>query len=316
MPEIMNLKSISKSYGKILALEDISLSLNEGEILVLLGPNGSGKSTLVRIIASLIQPDAGEIYRNGYTRESKKLHFYSQLGLLFDLSIHWDKLSGYENAWFFAKNYGLSNKDASVRLEELFKWSNLWEKKDDLVQTYSFGMKRKLALIETLIHKPKLLLLDEPTMGLDYKSRIAFYTLLKNEAEKGTSIVLATNDVNEAAFLAHKVAFMDKGRILLLDTPKNLMNSLETFVKIEITLALPIDLTFLKEISDIQYLKILENEVNQFKAEILLKPENLNNSTGILARIINLIAVNRGILLNFNIKNPSLGDIFIKLTGD
>ena len=112
-----------------------------------------------------------------------------------------------------------------------------------------------------------------------------------------------------------KVAFLDKGRILMLDTPKRLMDSLQTFVRVEITLAFPINLDFLKEIDEIKYQKILETEGNNFLIELLLKPKSFNESTRILAKIINIIASHNGMLLNFNIKNPNLGDIFIKLGG-
>ncbi len=315
MSQIMNLKSLSKKYGSNIAIKNVTLKINEGEILVLLGPNGSGKSTLLKIIATLISPDSGYVTFKSFIKKKKDSNFFQSLGFLFDESIHWEKLTGYENAWFFAKNYGLNSIEATKRLDYLFKWSNLYDKKDDLVASYSFGMKRKLALIESLIHQPKVLLLDEPTIGLDYKSRLAFYTLLKNEAERGTSIVLATNDVNEAALLADKVAFFDKGQILMLDTPKNLMNSLQTFARIELSLAFPIELNFLNEIEEVKHHHILEREENNFQIELLIKPKSFNESTKIIANIINLIATNNGVLLNFNIKNPNLGDIFIKLEG-
>ena len=219
----LTLQSISKSYGKNRVLDGIDLEVHKGEIFVLLGSNGCGKSTLLRIMATLLKPDSGEALLFGSKGSPEILR---RVGIMFDHTAHWDKLTGYENAWMFARSYGLTNKVAASRLDGLFKWIGLWERRDEAVASYSYGMRRKLSLIEALVHEPDLLLMDEPSMGLDYTSRLAIYSHLRQLAEKGIAIVLSTNDVSEAELLASRVALLKKGHIIALDRPDHLVASL------------------------------------------------------------------------------------------
>ena len=225
MTEIVSLSDVGKFYGKNPVLKEINFNVKKGELLVLLGSNGSGKTTLLRIISTLSTPDRGFVRLFG-TIKKKRETILKDIGMLFDQPIHWEHLSGYQNAWFFARSHALSKLITESRLNHLFKWINLQEKKDDLVKTYSYGMKRKLALIETLTHQPKILLLDEPTMGLDYTSRLVLFDLLKTITKSGSAIILATNDVNEAALIAHKVLLLKKGNIIAYGEPKELMDPL------------------------------------------------------------------------------------------
>ncbi|MFX1339073.1 MAG: ABC transporter ATP-binding protein [Promethearchaeota archaeon] len=316
MTEVVSLNDVWKFYGKNQVLKEINFKVKKGELLVLLGSNGSGKTTLLRLISTLSNPDKGFIRLFGTQIENNKKSIRRDIGMLFDQPIHWEHLSGYQNAWFFARSHGLSKQIAESRLNYLFKWINLQEKKNDLVKTYSYGMKRKLALIETLSHQPKILLLDEPSMGLDYTSRLSLFDLLKSIIKSGSTIILATNDVNEAALLAHKVLLLRKGNIVAFGEPKKLMNSLNSMVKFNLKLVFPIPLSPIKEIEGVKGVEIETSKDNEFKMIILTNPKSIKEIPLILAKIFNKIVEIGGFLSSFEVKNPNLGDLFLKLKGD
>ena len=320
MEEIINVRNVWKKYKQSaeFALKDVSLKLFTNEIHVLLGSNGSGKSTLLKLIARLLGLSKGEIlFENTEWNDSAKA-FKREIGVLFDHNAQWEQLTGYENAWFFASSFGLAKQEISSRLEYYFKWLNLWDKKDELVKKYSYGMRRKLTLIECLIHDPKILLLDEPSMGLDYNSRVAFYQNLKERASNGALIIVASNDVNEAAFLADKVTILSEGKVIATGEPKELMKSLKPYIKINISLNVPIRLDNLRKIEGLTELEIVDNEkgINDFKIMILAKPKEISNYSMVLADIVNEIVKENGQIQYIDIKSPNLGDLFLKLRGE
>jgi ABC-2 type transport system ATP-binding protein len=301
------LDSVSKFYGKVKALDEVSLQVGKSEILALLGPNGSGKSTLLCLLAGLFPPDGGRVVLFGDNRSSAR----RRIGVLFDHAAHWERLTGYENAWFFARSYGLSPREARPRLDDLFRWAGLWEKRDELASTYSYGMRRKLALIEALAHRPGILLLDEPSMGLDYVSRLALYTLLEQEAERGTVIILATNDVHEAALLARRVALMHRGRVLIAGKPTTLVASLEALTRIELRLAVPLSLDPLREIEGVEEAGLDRQEGGSACLRLLIRP-----SQEVLARVVNEVVRQGGVLQGIEVRAPNLGDVFLRFTGE
>lgn len=305
----VNIKNVSKSYGKIRALNDINLEINEGEIFVLLGSNGSGKSTLLKTLATLYSPDRGQLSLFGKDIVSDVSAIQSQIGVLFDNIIHWDRLTGYENAWFFARSYKLSSEEAKSRLDELFKKFNLYDNRNDPVSTYSYGMRRKLAIIEALAHKPKLLLLDEPSMGLDYVSRLVLYDILNKELENNTTIILATNDVSEATMLAHKVALMQKGYVLAVGSPSELIDSLKSINRIDLKLASPLPLDKFKTIKGIEFMEINDKDAKSIEIQFLVwsDPE-------ILANIVSKTVEIGGAILGIDVHEPSLEDVFLRFT--
>ena len=320
MEETINILNVWKKYKQSteFALKDISLKFFTNEIHVLLGFNGSGKSTLLKLIARLLILSKGQILLKNNEWNNSVRAFKREMGVLFDHNAQWEQLTGYENAWFFASSYGLAKQEISSRLEYYFKWLNLWDKKDELVKKYSYGMRRKLTLIECLIHDPKILLLDEPSMGLDYHSRVAFYQNLKERASDGALIIVASNDVNEAAFLADKVTILDKGKVVATGEPKELMKSLKPYIKINISLNFPIRLANLRKVEGLTELEIIDNEkgTNNFKIMILAKPKEISSYSMVLADIVNEIVKENGQIQHIDIKNPNLGDLFLKIKSE
>ncbi len=211
LPDLaVQLVEVSKYYGRKQALSSVSFSLKGGRV-VFLGPNGSGKTTLMKIMAGLIVPDRGSVRIFDEPLLPGRESFRSRIGYLFDHSVHWEALTGWENAYFFARSFGMGRKESEERMSQLFERLNMTDVKDDPVSTYSYGMRRKLALIETMVHRPDILLLDEPSIGLDLSSRSALYGLLGEEAKRGSTVIISTNDINEARHIADEVLLILRG---------------------------------------------------------------------------------------------------------
>jgi ABC-2 type transport system ATP-binding protein len=199
---------------------DVSLAVGAGEILGLLGPNGSGKSTLLRVLSTAIAPDSGAFRIGGADGVEERRRVRAKMGLMVDRPTHYGDLSGWANAYFFARAYGMEEGKATGTLAELFDYFDLAEYRDDRVKTYSYGMGKKLALIEAVAHGPEVLLLDEPSLGLDYTSRLAYQKKIRELAGAGTAIVLASNQVDEVEALCDRVVFLHRGRLVAEGTPE------------------------------------------------------------------------------------------------
>ncbi len=308
MPPI-EVQKISRAFGTIRALDDITLEVDPGEIFGLLGPNGSGKSTLLRILSLLISPSSGSISLLGEAIRERDPFLLKQMGVVFDQDVHYEQLTGYENAWFFGRAYELSPPLLQNRLYHLFKSLSLWDRKDDPVGIYSHGMKRKLALIEALAHQPRLIILDEPSLGLDYYSRMSLYQILRDEADSGASIILATNDVHEARLLCDRVALMHHGRLLATGTPEELIRSLGGFTVLNMLLDRPVSPKILNQVEGIEHSEVREEDGGRFRVTLLARDE-----PHLLPLLIREITQHAS-LLGMEVKRPDLGDVMLQLGG-
>jgi ABC-2 type transport system ATP-binding protein len=300
---VVSVEGLSKMYGGRLALDSIDLALEEGDIMGLIGPNGSGKSTLLRVISGLARPDSGKISLFDGARPKDAL---AHIGTVLDRASHWDRLTAFENAWFFARSCGLSKEEAISRLEELFAWSGLSARQDDPVSTYSYGMRRKLSLIEALVHRPSLLLLDEPSMGLDYSARLDLYNILKAQAKEGRAVMLATNDMVEASAVCSQVALLKCGRILATGWPEDLVESLAALARVELRLAVPMPIGQIMNLDGVE-----EGEVRGNVVHLLVQPRKIS-----LASVIEEASKLGWSVVGVDIKQPGLEDVFLKLAGD
>lgn len=298
------LRDVTKRFGSVRALDRVTLDLGEGEILGLLGPNGSGKSTLLRVIARLVPPDEGTVLLPAFSRAGT--------GVLFDHAAHWEVLTGYENARFFARSYGMDAATADDRLEDLFSLFDLRERRDDPVATYSYGMRRKLGLIEALAHEPSLILLDEPSIGLDYRARVTLAGLLHAAARRGATVVFSTNDLNEAAGLAHRVALLDRGRLLVAGEPSALIGALGARVAIDLRLAAPVDLRAIGRVHGVESV-VAEEREDGVHVTVMVAPDGSSPSS-LLARVIHAVAGEGGVVAGADLRAPGLADIFLAYT--
>jgi len=299
--------NLSYVYPAGRGITEVTLSVAPGEIVGLLGPNGSGKSTLLRTVAGLLRPTTGSLQLFGQAVPPVPASIRRRMGVLFDTPAHFDDLTGWENAAFFAHAYGLPPDEAHDRLAALFERFELTEQAHDVVNRYSYGMGRKLALVEALAHTPDLLLLDEPGVGLDYAARVALAETLRRQADQGAAVILATNDVTEAEQLCHRVIFLHQGRVVACDTPAALLAHLDRSQEITLQLTAPIDLTPLKALPDVMAVSAdAEARVHVLSS----------NGTANIAGLVGAVTAAGGQVLALNVQAPTLGEVFLALTGE
>jgi len=208
--------------SEVRAIDGVDLIVPEGTVLGLLGPNGAGKTTTVRILATLLKPDAGHATVAGFdvVREAQQIR--SVIGLSGQYAAVDENLTGRENLWMFGRLYQLSTGDAKQRADELLRQFDLTDAADRVVKTYSGGMRRRLDLGSALIGRPRLLFLDEPTTGLDPRSRIGMWDVIRNLVRQGTTLLLTTQYLEEADELADTIAVVDRGKIIAKGTSDEL----------------------------------------------------------------------------------------------
>ncbi len=219
-------QSIYKNFGKIKALQAVSFSIHKGELFALLGPNGAGKTTLIKILAGIIPPDKGQVLIDGKDFFKDISTFKKEIGVVPQTINLEPELSLEENLLIHGLIYRMSLKKIKQRIKEVLLFADLLERKKDKVKHLSGGMKRRLLIARALMHEPSILLLDEPTVGLDPQIRRKLWELIKKIQLKGATILLTTHYMEEAEQLADKVAFIHKGKLIVIDTPSNLISSL------------------------------------------------------------------------------------------
>lgn len=217
-----------------MGLHDASLTVAPGQVVVLLGPNGSGKTTLLRLLATDLRARRGSVRLFGREAGSRPGRLRRQIGYVPDEDAHLESLSGMDNAVLFARMAGLKEDAARALASGLLERLGLGEDAAAPVSTWSFGMRRKLLLVEAFLHGPGLLLLDEPTVGLDLPSRAVFRELLRERVAGGAGAVVATNDVSEAGRIASRVVFLHRGRVVLEGSPAELLDELGAATRIEV----------------------------------------------------------------------------------
>ncbi len=221
---MIRIESLEKSYGDIHALKGVSLHIPAGELFAYLGPNGAGKTTTIRILTGLTRLSSGNAYLNGFHIENDKIQAKRQCGLV-PQSINLDQeLTVYENLDIHGRLFHMPAKERSRKIHELLEYIGLSDRKNSPVAQLSGGLKRRLMITRALVHFPKILFLDEPTVGLDAGIRRRIWALIKMINEDGTTIFLTTHYIEEAEFLADRVAFLDEGRVVALDSPQNLIS--------------------------------------------------------------------------------------------
>ncbi len=221
MRTVLKAQSLSKRYGELTAVNDLSLEVYEGEVFGLLGPNGAGKTTSINMICGLLKPDAGQVTIRGEVVTNGDVATRTRVGVCPQNIVLWGQLTCLEQMQFIGEMYGIRGKAARTRAEKLLADLDLIEKRDKLARTLSGGMQRRLNLAMALVHDPEILVLDEPEAGLDPQSRVLVRDYVKSLARQKT-IILTTHNMDEADRVADRVAIMDHGRLLIVDTPEAL----------------------------------------------------------------------------------------------
>lgn len=227
---MISVKNLTKVFkGGFVAVNDVSFEVGKGEIFAFLGPNGAGKSTTIKMLTTLLQPTSGSIALNGYNPAQDADKVRHSFGIVFQDPSLDDELTAYENMEFHGVLYGVEKNLRTKRVEELMKFVELWDRKDNLVKEFSGGMKRRLEIARGLIHHPKILFLDEPTLGLDPQTRNSMWDYLRklNESE-GITVFFTTHYMEEADRIAGRIAIIDHGKIVAHGTSSDLKNKTGT----------------------------------------------------------------------------------------
>jgi ABC-2 type transport system ATP-binding protein len=218
MSDMIVAEKLAYWYGQLVAVDNISFNVAEGEILGFLGPNGAGKTTTVNLLTGLMKPKSGRAVLLGLDMAKNVDRVQGEMGVCFEVTNLYEQMSALENLRFFARLFGINGFDAYALLKRV----GLEGREKDRVETYSKGMKQRLMVARSIVNRPKVLFLDEPTAGLDPTSSEAILKIILEERERGATILLTTHDMVEADKLSDRVAFMDKGKIVALDKPHNL----------------------------------------------------------------------------------------------
>ena len=223
----IEVNSVSRQFGSLVAVDDLSFQVNQGEIFGLLGPNGAGKTTTINLILGLLSAHRGEISVLGCDIKTQTRQVYHQVGYVPQETNLYLDLSAEDNLWHHAALYCHKLNQVKKKLEDLLIFTNLWERRKDPVRTYSGGMKRRLALARALLHDPQVIFFDEPTQGVDVQGRFALWDHIQEQREDGKTFVISTNNMVEAESLCDRLLIIDHGKAIALDSPHNLKASMK-----------------------------------------------------------------------------------------
>jgi len=297
--------------GEVIAVDSVSFQIQEGELFGLLGPNGAGKTTLVRCLANLLIANEGEIEIFGKSVSKDPLFIRHQLGLTTggERTLYW-KLSGRDNLSFFAALYGLYGKEKEKRIDYLMDLLGLKDVENERVERYSSGMRQKISLARALLHDPKILLLDEPTLGLDPQFSRFIRGFIKDELNHkgGKTILLTTHYMDEADELCVRIGFINRGKIVEVNTPSGFKREIPHKEVLEVRYLGTINPTSVERMSGIEKTSISSKDGVSHLKVITPRGED------ILADLIELLRKEVKIL-SIDLKEPTLEDVFIYITG-
>lgn len=298
---------LTKEFGTVTAVDNLSFSVEQGELFGLLGPNGAGKSTLINMLVTLLQPSEGTARINGHDITEEQGKVRDSLGIVFQEPAVDEELTGAENLAFHARLYGKRKTERNERIPEVLELVDLVDEADMPVKNYSGGMQRRLEIGRGLMHEPEVLFLDEPTSGLDARTRRDTWEYIQRlNEEVGMTIVITTHFMDEADFLCERVAIMDQGTVVAVDSPENLTASLGGDI---VTLSLggtP------KELFDRLDDQPWVREYTVTDTDIAITLENGDTRVADLVRLADEVGV---VITSVDLHTPSLEDVFLSLTG-
>ena len=297
---IIETRSLTKTFGKIQAVRGIDLKIEKGEIFGLLGPNGAGKTTTIGMLCTIIRPTSGQGILAGFDIAKHPTQVRRKVGIVFQDPTLDTILTGRENLQLHARLYGIPARMRGRWIAEMLELVDLTERADDLTKTYSGGMRRRLELARGLLHRPAVLFLDEPTLGLDPQTRARIWEYIRKMAKREeTTVMLTTHYMEEAQQICNRIGIIDAGRIIALDTPQNMIDTLGGDIVIIRAYKPPMD-----KIRSLPYVSSLATTGDEI--EITMKSAHLH-----LAELLSLIPD----VFSVEMRKPTLNDVFIKLTG-
>jgi ABC-2 type transport system ATP-binding protein len=326
------IKNLTKKFDKLIAVDHVSLDIHEGEVFGLLGPNGAGKTTIVHMLATLLKPTSGMAKINGYDIVKDSAKVRKNIGIVFQAPSSDDMLTGFENLKIHSYLYGVPSELRIDRIKELLKLVGLYERKDDIVKKYSGGMRRRLEIARGLIHKPKVMFLDEPTLGLDPNSRKSMWDYIqKLVKEEKITIILTTHYMEEADTLCDRIGFINKGKIIAIDTPEQLKRMIKNnsnnptdkyigdIIKIYFKVAdardsqlnnshiLTKNIEILKSFKFVKKVEQEKEAENKNLVVLILHVDNINHNLPIILKSIDNVE-------SIEFSQPTLDDVFYTFT--
>ena len=309
-PPVIDVRGITKSFGEVRALGGIDFTVEQGTVYGLLGPNGAGKTTMVRILTTLLKPDGGTATVAGHDVVTEGRRLRNSIGLAGQYAAVDEILTGRENLEMVGRLYRLSKKEASRRAERVLDRFELTDAADRQVRTYSGGMRRRLDLGASLVGRPTVLFLDEPTTGLDPRSRIRLWDFIERLVDGGTTLLLTTQYLEEADRLADRIGVIDHGGLIAEGTAEELKQRIGGDV-LELELA---DTTQLEDAAVAMRDAGFEGCTAEVEAGVLRVP--VENAVGVVSEAVRLMDRAGISLVDLAIHRPTLDDVFMTLTGE
>lgn len=301
MTPIIIVESLTKQFGNINAVDEISFEVQSGTIFGFLGPNGAGKTTTINILCTLMSPTSGKASIDGHDCMKESSEVRKKMGIVFQDNTLDKELTAYENLLFHSYLYNISKRVRKIKIDDALNFVYLYERKDEPVKRFSGGMKRRLEVARAIIHQPKVLFLDEPTLGLDPQSRTNLWEFISELPKKHDVTVFMTTHYMEEAEICNKIAIIDKGKIIAQGSP----NELKKMVG-----------------GDVIYLKTKDNfaAINEIKKMLNLEAEekggevfiSVSKGDACIPKFINTLG---DMVISVRLQRPTLNDVFLKLTG-
>jgi ABC-2 type transport system ATP-binding protein len=301
---VFEVNALTKNFGRITAVNQITFCVNESETFGFLGPNGAGKTTTIRMLTGLLTPDSGNVFIRGIDIRKNPIKAKMKMGVIPEMGNIYVDLTAKQNIILAGRFYGICTRELKKRADCLLEQFGLHDRKDDLVRTFSKGMKQRANIACAIIHNPELLFLDEPTSGLDVQSQRLIRKIIKEMNQRGTTIFLTTHNIEEANILCGRIGIINQGKIAAIDTPERLKRTFEETQSVEISFDKPIDNSLIGK-SDL--VKKIEKSGDKLK----LYTDNPDKLVKYLARIAQ---EKDATFTSIQICGASLEDVFVKLT--
>jgi len=296
---MVKIDSLSKSFGHIKALDNLNLEIKKGELLGIIGPNGAGKTTAIRIICCILQPNSGEVTVGGYSIHHDQIRIKSMIGYLPEEPNLYERFKARELLRYFGELYGVPKNQIDVRIDELLELVGMTHRAEDRINTFSKGLRQRIGIARALIHDPEVIILDEPTMGLDPATSRSIRNFIK-ELKGDKTVILCTHYMDEADLLCDRVAILNQGKIRDMGTPESLKEKIHGDIILQVRVYEPqkIDQNLLMAFESVESVNL---EGDQF----LISLRSRND----ISQIIDVFGHQA---FSVNTKEPTLDDVFIQ----
>ncbi|WP_298730067.1 ABC transporter ATP-binding protein [uncultured Granulicatella sp.] len=305
---MIEIKDVTKSYGRHKVLQNVSFEIMEGELFGLLGPNGAGKSTLIDILTGIQSMDSGEIFINGKSIKTDKVEIRKQLGLVPQDIALLEELNAFDNLEYFGGLYGLAGQELKSQIEKLLEVASLTDKKKEKVKNYSGGMKRRLNIAVAMLHNPSILILDEPTVGVDAQSRQHIFDYIQSLAEQGTTILYTSHYMEEIETLCKRVFILDLGEEVAYGTKEEVKKLVGHTQTVSLTLdRVPagFDEVLKNSENGIQFVTVNGQDITL----------TIDQTIFSMMKLIEQVEQAQLVIKSVNVKETTLEEAFLQLTG-